>query len=56
MEEENLKECTCDDAIVFSKEEKNALLALIDVAVKASGLQVAEAAVYFLNKFRNPKG
>lgn len=36
--------------IDFSKEEINALATMIDMAVRAQGLQVAEAAVVLTNK------
>jgi len=38
--------------INFTKDEMTGLLQLLDIAVQAKGLQVAEHAVYFQNKFR----
>jgi hypothetical protein len=36
--------------IKFTKEEANVLIQLIDIAVKTSGLQVAEAGVFLSKK------
>ena len=38
--------------IQFTKDELTSLLQLVDIAVQSKGLQVAEVAVYFQNKFR----
>ena len=38
--------------IEFTKDEITSLLQLIDIAVQSKGLQIAEVAVYFHNKFR----
>lgn len=38
----------------FTKDEINTLTAMIDLAVKAGGLQAAEAGLYFVNKFKTP--
>ena len=38
--------------IEFTNEEINALVALLDIAVKAGGINVAEAAVYLTKKIR----
>ena len=38
--------------IEFTDEEINALVALLDIAVKAGGINVAEAAVYLTKKIR----
>jgi hypothetical protein len=43
MEEYNIR---------FLKDELVALLQLVDIAVQSKGLQVAEVAVYFNNKFK----
>jgi hypothetical protein len=46
-------ETVADDAsstIVFNQNEKNLLIQLIDLAVKAGGLNVAEAGLHFLKK------
>jgi hypothetical protein len=39
--------------VEFTQEEINALVQLIDIAVKAAGLQVAEASVILTNKLKN---
>ncbi len=39
-------------AVLFSNEEMLALVKLLDMAVKAQGLAVAEQALYFRNKLR----
>ena len=38
--------------ITFSEQEANVLLQLIDIAVKAQGLQVAEAGSFLATKIR----
>lgn len=38
--------------IDFTKEEANALMQLLDLACKAGGLQVAEAAIYMTKKIQ----
>jgi len=38
--------------IEFTDEEINALVALLDIAVKAGGINVAEAAVYLTKKIK----
>ena len=38
--------------IEFSKDEITGLLQLVDIAVQAKGLLIAEHAVYFQNKIR----
>lgn len=44
-------------SIELTDEERHALLALIDIAVKAAGLNVAEAAVELAKKLRDkPEG
>ncbi len=40
----------------FTDEEVNALCALLDIAVKAGGINVAEAAVYLTKKLRGIQG
>lgn len=42
--------------IDFTDEEVNALCALLDIAVKAGGINVAEAAVYLTKKLRGITG
>lgn len=56
------KDCKCDGrdktkdiTVIFTEEEMIACLQLIDIAVKAHGLQVAEMAVYFQRKFIESK-
>lgn len=39
--------------IEFEQNEIQTLIALIDVAVKAGGLQTAEAGLYFVNKLKS---
>lgn len=39
--------------ITFEQNEIQTLIALIDVAVKAGGLQTAEAGLYFVNKLKS---
>jgi hypothetical protein len=39
-------------SVEFTREEANHLLQLLDYAVQAKGLQVAEAAVYFHRKMQ----
>jgi hypothetical protein len=42
--------------IDFTDEEINALCALLDIAVKAGGINVAEAAVFLTKKLRGVQG
>lgn len=39
---------------IFTDEELRVLTLLIDAAIKAGGLQTAEAGLYFVNKFKTP--
>lgn len=41
-----------DRAIVANEQEVNALIQLIDEAVKSKGLAVAQAAIYWVNKLQ----
>ena len=36
---------------MLTPQEKQQMLQLLDLAVKAGGLQVSQAALYFVNKF-----
>lgn len=38
----------------FTKDEIQTLTAMLDIAVKAGGLQTAETGLYFVNKFKTP--
>lgn len=40
----------------FSDEEVNALCALLDIAVKAGGINVAEAALFLTKKLKGVEG
>lgn len=42
--------------IEFTNEEINALVALLDIAVKAGGINVAEAALFLTKKLRGAEG
>jgi hypothetical protein len=40
--------------VVFSNEERDTLIQLLDIATKAGGLQVAQAALKIVAKFQPP--
>jgi hypothetical protein len=40
--------------VEFTEQERNVLLQLLDIAVKAAGLQVAESAVVLAKKLQPP--
>ena len=40
--------------VVFSNEERDTLIQLLDIATKAGGLQVAQHALRFVQKLQDP--
>lgn len=42
-----------DIALVLTDQEKQALIEILDIAVKAQGIQIAPNAAYIFNKLKN---